>query len=152
MALTFLVSKFIPTHCPLCLNPFQENADGENGFLIWTFWKEQNDQREKLFARSIGWATEPSEPTTFAFAAPLDSANVYHQSTLTDMIRCGKCRNVTLRFIFERRLCTDRAEAERLIAEEGFTILQGAVSDGRVQRGHKAIIEIRSLGMIEVDQ
>lgn len=91
----FRVEKFIPTMCPECHNPFTEN--NSNGFLIGTYWIHEERETTKKIAQSIS-------------APPLS----------TDLVICGKCKNITLRVKIDEKLLKTKEEAEAMLAD-GFS-------------------------------
>lgn len=108
-AKVYRVEKFIPATCPnpKCFNPFTENSD--SGFLLGTYWMHENKERARAIAESIR-----------------------HQGLNTDLIVCGKCRNVVMRVMIEERYCETKEEAEKAVAEDGFVNLVECRSCGSV--------------------
>lgn len=103
----YAVEKFIPTQCPSCRNKFHRNS--QDGYLLWTYWiHEPREVREEIRS-SI-------QPTGVGIA--------------TELISCGKCHNVTMRALLERRTYENRADAEAALAE-GFMNLTTACRVGK---------------------
>ena len=100
----FRVEKFIPTQCPMCRNSFRENSD--EGFLLGTYWRHLSVDVVQTIAQSIA-----------------------SHGLRTDLVLCGKCKNVTLRVVVEERTFDRREEAEAAVCE-GFANLQEAETLG----------------------
>lgn len=102
----YMVEKFIPTQCPnpSCFNEFKQN--GADGYYFATYWMH-----------------EPREVTERI------SASISHPWVATDLIVCGKCRNVTVRVKIEDCVVATREDAEALL-NEGYVNLQEMQAHG----------------------
>ena len=98
----FAVIRIAPARCPACMRPFSSDA----AFGVYapghgdSFAQAQADAMAR-FPEVYGTEDEPGIEGRF--------------------IRCDACRNVTLRVTLAERQVQTRADAERLIGEEGYT-------------------------------
>lgn len=110
----YVVEKFAPTHCPKCSNSFAKNS--QDGYLLFTFWQHDTIEHIRAIAKSI--------------QCP---------AIATDLIACGKCQNVTLRVLIERRTCVKKSSAQRAL-QEGFVNLTTTTYTGKKRlRGNQVV-------------
>jgi hypothetical protein len=84
------VEKFVPTRCPnpQCKHPFDTN--GENGFLIGTFWLHETPEETRKILASI-------------------------RGVPAEVVVCAKCCNYTIKVNIERRVYPIKSLAEQAL-------------------------------------
>jgi len=105
--LIFTVTRFAPARCPGCLAVFA----GPDDFVLWAATESAGS-----FGEALG-----RQPKLFPeLFRPRDDGS-FANPQRADFIACVHCDNKTLRVKLAERIVDALADAERLIAAEGFT-------------------------------